>query len=52
MSEEPAPGVFVEEVSFRSSTIAGVPIVTWALALVLVAFAVVRLRRHRSRPEP
>lgn len=48
MSEERAPGVFIEEVSFRSSTIAGVPVVTWALALVLVALGLVRLRRHRG----
>jgi hypothetical protein len=48
MSEERAPGVFIEEVSFRSRTIAGVPVLTWALALALVVFALVRLRRHRG----
>jgi hypothetical protein len=48
MSEERAPGVFVEELSYRSSAVAGVPALTWALALTLVAFALVRLRRRRG----
>jgi hypothetical protein len=48
MGEERAPGVFIEEVSYRSRTIAGVPVLTWAPALALVAFAFVRLRRHRG----
>lgn len=48
MSDEPFPGVYVEEVSFRSRTIAGVPVTTWGFVLVLVAFALVRLRRHRG----
>jgi hypothetical protein len=48
MSEELAPGVYVEEVSYRTRTIAGVPVLTWGIALALVAFAFVRLRRHRG----
>jgi hypothetical protein len=48
MSEDLAPGVFVEEVSYRSRTIAGVPVLTWGVALVLVSFAFVRLRRRRG----
>jgi hypothetical protein len=46
MSDERAPGVFVEEVSYRSRTIAGVPVLTWALALLAVAFGLFRLRRQ------
>ena len=48
MSEERFPGVFIEETSFRVSTIPGVAAAAWALALVLIAFALVRLRRHRG----
>lgn len=48
MSEELAPGVFIEEVAFRARTIPGVPVVLSAFAVVLVAFALFRLRRHRG----
>lgn len=48
MNEELAPGVFIEEVPYRSRTIAGVPVLIWGLAAVMAAFALVRLRRHRG----
>ena len=48
MSEERAPGVFVEELLSKLGG-RGVPALTWALALTLVAFALVRLRRRRGR---
>lgn len=49
MSEDRAPGVYVEEVSFRSSSIPGVAVAALPLLAVLVGYAVVRLRRrHRG----
>jgi hypothetical protein len=44
MAEERAPGVFVEEVFFRSLSIRGVPTWAWALIALLVAFAIARHR--------
>jgi len=48
MAEDLAPGVFVEETSYRSRSIPGVPTWTWPLIAVLVALAIARFFRHRG----
>ena len=42
MSDERAPGVYVEEVSYRSRSIPGVPVLAWVVAAALLGVALAR----------